>query len=105
MTERTSFSERHAWLQEQEGPTPPSHGNIQWKGTDVCIDMRCVCGYQGHLDESFAYYYKCHGCDRLFALSTQVKLIELPTDHRESVERKCQGMIKTDTDGEQNNGD
>lgn len=29
-----------------EGPT----GFIQWKGTDVCMDVYCKCGYHSHID-------------------------------------------------------
>lgn len=43
-----------------EKPLPNAH--IQWKGTDVCLDFRCTCGYQGHFDGDFAYALACAGC-------------------------------------------
>ena len=30
-----------------------SWGRIQWKGTDICVDIHCVCGYLGHIDGEF----------------------------------------------------
>jgi hypothetical protein len=54
-----------------------SHGWIQWKGTDVCIDLHCVCGYQGHIDGDFFYYYECAACGAKYAVGQNVKLIPL----------------------------
>jgi len=31
------------------------HAWIQWKGTDVCMDVRCSCGNHGHVDADFAF--------------------------------------------------
>jgi len=45
---------------------------IQWKGTDLCADFHCDCGYDGHLDSEFAYYVKCGGCGTVYELGTQV---------------------------------
>lgn len=53
------------------------HGGIQWKGTDVCIDLHCVCGSHGHLDAEFLYHYECAKCHRKYALGMNVPLIEL----------------------------
>lgn len=36
---------------------------IQWKGTDVCMDFNCECGYRGHFDGYFAYAVRCPDCD------------------------------------------
>jgi hypothetical protein len=57
------------------GDTP--HGWIQWKGTDVCIDLHCECGHHGHHDGDFFYYYECPSCGRKYAVGQNVKLIEL----------------------------
>lgn len=32
---------------------------IQWKGTDVCCDIHCSCGYFGHYDGAFFYFFRC----------------------------------------------
>lgn len=42
--------------------THNAHGWIQWKGTDVCMDVHCKCGEHSHLDAEFAYYIKCPKC-------------------------------------------
>lgn len=41
---------------------------MQWKGTEVCLDLHCVCGYHGHLDDMFAYAVQCGGCDRVYEM-------------------------------------
>ena len=49
---------------------------IQWKGTDVCMDVRCVCGAHGHIDAEFAYYIECGACHRVYETGTEVTLTE-----------------------------
>ena len=61
-------------------------GWIQWKGTDVCIDIHCSCGYHGHIDDYFSYYYHCCGCGKKFALNPHIQLVEL--DHLDDEEIK-----------------
>lgn len=58
------------------------HGWIQWKGTDVCMDIYCDCGYTGHVDGQFFYHYRCVGCGRRFAVGQNVALIPLRDDQR-----------------------
>ena len=59
-------------------PTPSGpHGWIQWKGTDVCIDLHCSCGYHGHIDGDFLYFYECPKCHAKYALASHIKLIPL----------------------------
>ena len=57
-----------------------SSGWIQWKGTEVCMDLRCECGLLGHFDGEFFYHYECRGCGRKFAVGQNIKLIELGQD-------------------------
>ncbi|KQP81594.1 hypothetical protein [Aeromicrobium sp. Leaf291] len=45
---------------------------IQWKGTQVCLDFRCPCGADGHLDATFAYFVLCPVCGQEYELGTQV---------------------------------
>lgn len=45
---------------------------IQWKGTDVCLDFRCPCGADGHIDDSFTYFIHCPSCDAVYEMGTQV---------------------------------
>lgn len=56
------------------------HGWIQWKGTDVCIDLHCACGHHGHYDGGFLYFYRCPACSARYALGMNVALIPLPDD-------------------------
>jgi hypothetical protein len=50
---------------------------IQWKGTDVCMDVHCRCGAHGHIDTWFAYFYKCLACGQVFAVGATVRLYPL----------------------------
>lgn len=54
-----------------------SQGWIQWKGTDVCMDVHCRCGHHGHIDDSFAYFYLCPKCGVTFAVGQTVRLYAL----------------------------
>lgn len=56
------------------------HGWIQWKGTEVCVDIHCSCGCHSHLDADFAYYVKCPSCKKIWALSPNIPLLEVPED-------------------------
>ena len=56
-----------------------TYGWIQWKGTDVCMDMHCSCGQLGHIDAEFAYFYECV-CGKRYAIGSVVKLIELTAE-------------------------
>ena len=62
------------------GDTP--HGWIQWKETDVCINLHCPCGYHGHVDGEFFYVYRCR-CGQMYTVGANVKLIPIvnPTNN------------------------
>lgn len=60
----------------KDGP----HGWIQWKGTDVCIDIHCPCGEHSHYDGDFAYAIQCPHCEKIYALGQCVPLIPLTED-------------------------
>jgi len=63
-----------------------AHGWIQWKGTNVCIDLHCPCGAHDHIDAGFAYFYRCSGCGRGYALGQTIKLIPLTPEQVKYVE-------------------
>jgi hypothetical protein len=48
---------------------------IQWKGTEVCMDLHCPCGTHSHIDADFAYRVRCAGCGDVYELGTQVKAV------------------------------
>lgn len=64
------------------------YGWIQWKGTDVCMDMYCKCGYHGHMDTDFLYHYECPKCKTKYAVGQNIKLIELTSEQSEEVTRR-----------------
>jgi hypothetical protein len=66
------------------------HAKIQWKGTDVCMDIRCRCGAHGHIDAGFAYFYKCLACGLTFAVGQTVRLY--PLDPTYAASRAMKGM-------------
>ena len=70
----------YEYVKSQEGlgvgPEDPC-GLIQWKGTDVCIDVHCKCGWHGHVDAEFFYSFTCPGCGTVWAVGSVVRLVEL----------------------------
>lgn len=47
---------------------------IQWKGTDVCIDIVCPqCGNDYHFDGDFMYFVRC-ACGQVFEMGTEVTM-------------------------------
>jgi hypothetical protein len=69
---------------DRDNPATESGGWIQWKGTEVCIDLHCVCGFDGHLDDSFLYRVHCPRCDRQFLVGQNIKLIEMTPEEIEA---------------------
>ena len=52
--------------------------NIQWKGTDLCMDFNCpTCGGFTHFDGMFAFAIKCGHCNSYFEMPTDVPLKKL----------------------------
>lgn len=61
------------------------HGWIQWKGTSVCIDVRCRCGTMGHYDGTFLYFYRCTACGVTFSVGQTVRLYPIAAAHVEQI--------------------
>lgn len=59
---------------------PVPYGGIQWKGTNVCIDIHCTCGAHLHADEEFLYHVRCGKCKKLWHVSGYVKLLPVEGD-------------------------
>lgn len=97
-----TFKDYHAFydaVYSQDHPRGESHGWIQWKGTDVCIDIHCVCGHSGHVDGDFFYHYRCPSCQRVYAVGQNVKLIPLTAEQVQFL-ADAGLTIYTDTDGD-----
>ena len=75
------------------GPT----GGIQWKGTDVCMDVHCKCGKHTHIDDDFTYYIECGECGAIYQVSQNISLNELPPEQAEFVRRDRPNVIKVST--------
>jgi len=61
--------------------------NIQWKGTEVCMDWRCPeCQYQGHIDDDFCYAIRCPKCRMILVLGTEVSITADPDYKHEPLE-------------------
>jgi hypothetical protein len=73
----------------------PSHGWIQWKGTNVCMDIYCSCGHHSHVDTEFLYNFRCAKCKQAFAVGAHVRLIPL-TPAQEAYVETDGGGFKTD---------
>ena len=54
-----------------------SHGWIQWKGTDVCMDLHCKCGCLSHVDGDFTYYVQCPDCKTIYFCNGHIEFIEM----------------------------
>ena len=72
---------------EEPSPKIP-HGVIQWKGTSVCMDLRCKCGATSHIDADFLYSVKCPRCLACYAVKPYVELVQLIVVPRDVQEAK-----------------
>ena len=73
---KKAIDKDEAWkIQEQYNGKP--HGWVQWKGTSVCMDVYCKCGYHSHIDAYFAYYVKCPKCETVYMCNGHIEFIEL----------------------------
>ena len=70
-------------IQEQYDGKP--HGWIQWKGTNVCMDIYCKCGLHSHIDADFAYHVKCPKCGTVYMCNAHIEFIELEQEPKYSV--------------------
>ena len=65
------------------------HGWIQWKGTEVCIDLHCSCGAFLHYDGDFLYFWRCPQCSRVWEMGTHVSMYEVPLEKRAELMENC----------------
>lgn len=72
--------------QQDEGD---GRGWVQWKGTNVCIDIHCPCGKVLHFDGSFFYFCQCPYCEKIFAVGQNVRLHAVPSELEEQALELC----------------
>ena len=70
--EHLSLGETPANKVIKSGP----HGWIQFKGTELCMDVHCKCGEMTHIDGMFVYFIKCGHCGAIYELNGHIELIE-----------------------------
>ena len=74
-----------AWDTQETFEDQP-HGWVQWKGTDVCVDIHCECGEMSHFDGSFMYVVQCPYCNRKYMANGHIQLIEIEDDEGMSLQ-------------------
>jgi len=72
----SDYISKHLNLDYQHVKDKP-HCWIQWKGTDVCIDVHCSCGNHDHFDGEFFYLYECPKCHKKYSVGCNILLHEL----------------------------
>lgn len=73
---KTAKTYSDAWDAQETFEGHP-HGWIQWKRTEVCIDIHCGCGVQSHYDGDFMYCIQCPHCERKYFTNGHIQLIEI----------------------------
>jgi uncharacterized protein (DUF983 family) len=59
--------------------------NIQWHGTDICMDLICPeCGEHSHFDGYFAFVIQCPHCTARFKMPTEIPLVPFIGDPEEA---------------------
>lgn len=56
------------------------YGWLQHKGTNLCIDLHCVCGELTHFDGDFLYNWVCPACKRHYATGSHLAMHEMSAD-------------------------
>lgn len=73
--------------------------HLQYKGFDVCADIRCECGEQYHVDAEFAYFVKCSACGATYRMPGAMQFDKIERVAGESPEWAT--IIMRDEDGEE----
>ena len=58
---------------------------IQWKGTDVCMDVFLPCGCTPHIDGDGGWFVRCD-CGRVWQLGTRVEVTPVPEDQAAQID-------------------
>jgi len=51
--------------------------SINWKESDVCLSITCICGEEEHFDGEFLRYYKCSACGKCYEAGRKIEFILL----------------------------
>lgn len=70
-----SATEGRTWATSGFEERPAPYVFVQWKGTGVCLDFVCPCGFDGHYDGDFAYGLQCSRCGAVFTMPHTFGLI------------------------------
>ncbi len=73
---------------------PAPHGWIQWKGTDVCIDINCECGALLHHDGDFMYFVRCPKCQTVYECDGHIKLHKVMAEELSLVVAECCEIVE-----------
>ncbi len=76
---------QQAWDRSEKYDGKP-HAWLQWKGTEVCADIRCKCGHQSHFDGGFMYNVRCPECRTVYFVNGHVQLIEIDPSTAECIQ-------------------
>lgn len=76
-TQIISMNSSPGWDRQTLPQEGQPHGWIQWKGTDVCMDVYCLCGAHTHIDAEFLHYVQCSRCGRVYMTNGHIELVPL----------------------------
>ena len=82
------MSKEYEWQGLKECPKG-AHVYIQWKGTEVCMDVHCECGNHAHSDAEFAYFVECAKCHRIYEVGCYTRLYVVSHDQRADVQDRA----------------
>lgn len=51
--------------------------DVQWKGTNICMDFVCPCGQDSHFDGFTFGYVKCFKCGQNFELDYRIAITQI----------------------------
>ena len=69
------------WPARRETKLPRSV-NLQWKGTDACVDFTCPCGATSRYRGFFTQFIRCGKCKDVYWLSNSVEIVELTDEEK-----------------------
>ena len=84
-------------VRQFETQHPAPHGWVQWKGTDVCVDLHCTCGAHLHHDGYFMYYIQCEECGQFYECDGHITLHPVGADEIQAAGSEiCEPIVLRD---------